>query len=145
MQEIHCVPEIVSSLLCKVQLLFLSGSVHSSLHSPSLNCYSCGIGEYTLCALVCRHLQHKSSVISVDSGNTLYLKMQNRMRIQNVEVDDATVCLSISVSVRVWMHLYMCLHACIFIVHAGPEAAVLDWYGPEADPGYWQGGKGDSR
>ena len=23
-----------------------------------------------------------------------------------------------------------------------PEAAVLDWYGPEADPRYWQEGKG---
>ena len=44
----------------------------------TLAIYSCGISEYTLCAHVCRHLQHKSSVISVDSGNTLCLKMQNR-------------------------------------------------------------------
>ena len=56
-----------------------------------------------------------------------------------------------SLSLCVCMHLCMCLHAfLIFIVHAGPEATVLDWYGPEAeaDPGYWQGGKGggqDSR
>ena len=32
----------------------------------------------------------------------------------------------------------MCLHA-FFIVHAGPEAAVLDCYGPEADPEYCKG------
>ena len=40
----------------------------------------------------------------------------------------------------------MCVHAFVyvsaFLVHAGPEAAVLDWYGPEVDPGCWQGGKG---
>ena len=75
-------PEIkyISSLLCKVQSLFtyqgVYKTVHSLLHSPS---YSCGVGEYTLCAHVCRHLQHKGSVISVDSGNTLCLKLQNRM------------------------------------------------------------------
>ena len=48
------------------------------------------------------------------------------------------------------LHLCLCtcvyafvhVSACIFIVHAGSEAAVLDWYRPEADPGYWQG---DSR
>ena len=25
---------------------------------------------------------------------------------------------------------------------AGPEVAVLDWYGPEEDPVYWQRGRG---
>ena len=25
---------------------------------------------------------------------------------------------------------------------AGPEVAVIDWYGPEADPVYWQRGRG---
>ena len=25
---------------------------------------------------------------------------------------------------------------------AGPEVAVLDWYGPEADPVYWRRGRG---
>ena len=39
----------------------------------------------------------------------------------------------------VWMR-FVHVSACIFIVHAGPEAAVLDCYGPEADPGYWQRG-----
>ena len=60
-------------------------------------------------------------------------------------VDDATVCPSghLCPCACVWMCL--CMSACIFIVHAGPEAAVLDWYGPEVDPGYWQGSKGDSR
>ena len=28
------------------------------------------------------------------------------------------------------------------ICSAGPEVAVLDWYGPEADPVYWQRGRG---
>ena len=32
----------------------------------------------------------------------------------------------------------MRLHLC----SAGPEVAVLDWYGPEADPGCWQTGRG---
>ena len=45
----------------------------------------------------------------------------------------------------VCMHAFVHVSACIFIVQAGPEAVVLDWHGPEADPGYWQGGKGDSR
>ena len=38
-------------------------------------------------------------------------------------------CVSVSVRVCVCICLCMCLHA----VHAGPESAVLDWYGPEAD------------
>ena len=62
-----------------------------------------------------------------------------------MQIDDATVCPSIRLCLCACacMHLCMCLHAfLIFIVHAGPEAAVLDWYGTEADPGYWQGGKG---
>ena len=30
-----------------------------------------------------------------------------------------------------------CIHLYIIIMcSAGPEAAVFDWYGPEADPGY---------
>ena len=44
----------------------------------------------------------------------------------------------------VFVHNYVCMHS---IVHAGPEAAVLDWYGPEADPlrilaRGWGGGRG---
>ena len=38
----------------------------------------------------------------------------------------------------------MCLHASVhnIMCSAQPEvAAVLDWYGPEADPGYWQRGR----
>ena len=45
-----------------------------------------------------------------------------------------------------------CVCACAFLisVHARPEAAVLDWYGPEADPlrilaRGGGGGGGDSR
>ena len=56
-----------------------------------------------------------------------------------MEVDDATVCPSVSVAVRVRVCIGACV-CCIFIVHAWPEAAVLDcsWYGPETDPGYNQ-------
>ena len=50
-----------------------------------------------------------------------------------MEVDDATVCPSISVSACVYAFVHV--SACIFIVYAGSEAAVLDWYRPEADPG----------
>ena len=39
-----------------------------------------------------------------------------------------------SVSICVCVHAFVHVSACIFIVHSGPEAAVLDWYGPEADP-----------
>ena len=35
----------------------------------------------------------------------------------------------------VYIHLYI-------MCNAGPEVAVLDWYGPEADPGYSQWGRG---
>ena len=50
--------------------------------------------------------------------------------------------LSLCVCVRALVHV----SACIFIMHAWPEAAVLDcsWYGLETDPGYWQGGNWDS-
>ena len=49
-----------------------------------------------------------------------------------------------SLSLCVCVHALVHVSAYIFIVHAGPEAAVLDcsWYGPDADPGYWQGGNG---
>ena len=45
------------------------------------------------------------------------------------------------------MRAFVHVSACIFIVHAGPEAAVLDWYCPEADPlrilaKGWGGGAG---
>ena len=38
----------------------------------------------------------------------------------------------------------MCLRASVHMCSAGPEVAVLDCYGPEADPavGYWQRGRG---
>ena len=64
-----------------------------------------------------------------------------------MEVDDATVCPSVSVAVRVHACIRVHVSACIFIVHAWPDPAVLDcsWYGPETDPGYWQGGNWDSR
>ena len=34
----------------------------------------------------------------------------------------------------------MCLHVSVhnIMCSAGPEVAVLDWYGPEADPVYWR-------
>ena len=46
--------------------------------------------------------------------------------------------------------MYVSVSACVCIhvsVHnimfsAGPEVAVLDWYGPEADPVYWRRGRG---
>ena len=38
----------------------------------------------------------------------------------------------------VWIRdAFVHVTACIFIVHAGPEAAILDCYGPEVEPGYW--------
>ena len=45
-------PEIVSSLLCKVQLLFTYQGVYTHYHTyskllPLIAIYSCGIGEYT--------------------------------------------------------------------------------------------------
>ena len=39
----------------------------------------------------------------------------------------------------VFMHLYIYTN---IMCSAQPEiAAVLDWYGPEADPAYWQRGR----
>ena len=43
----------------------------------------------------------------------------------------------------VCVHAFVHVCACIFIVHAGLEAAILDSeYSPVADPGYWQGVRG---
>ena len=41
----------------------------------------------------------------------------------------------LSLCVRVCVRACVCMHLC----SAGPEVAVLDWYGPVADPvaGYW--------
>ena len=52
---------------------------------------------------------------------------------------------SLSLCVRVCV-CEMCLHASVhnIMCSAQPEvyiAAVLDWYGPEADPVYWQTGR----
>ena len=57
------------------------------------------------------------------------------------------LCVHPSLSLCVCMRALVHVSACIFIVHAWPEPAVLDssWYGPETDPGYWQGGNWDSR
>ena len=47
------------------------------------------------------------------------------------------------------MHVSVSVCACMHVsVHnimcsAGPEVAVLDRYGPEADPVYWRRGRGD--
>ena len=52
---------------------------------------------------------------------------------------------SLSLCVRVYVCVCeMCLHASVhnIMCSAQPEvAAVLDWYGPEADPAYWQRGR----
>ena len=36
----------------------------------------------------------------------------------------------------------MYLFIIIIMCSAGPEVAVLDWYGPKADPAYWRRGRG---
>ena len=40
------------------------------VNSASLNCYSCGMGKYTLCGLLYGHI-YEISVIGMDTGNTL--------------------------------------------------------------------------
>ena len=42
------------------------------------------------------------------------------------------LCVHPSLSLCVCVHAFVHVSACIFIVHAGLEAAVLDWYGPAA-------------
>ena len=44
------------------------------------------------------------------------------------------VSVSVCACMRVSVHNIMC--------SSGPEVAVLDWYGPEADPVYWRRGRG---
>ena len=51
------------------------------------------------------------------------------------------LCLCVHVSVQVCACVD-CMHLYIIMCSAGPEVAVLDWYGPEADQVYWQGGGG---
>ena len=43
-----------------------------------------------------------------------------------------SLCVRVCICARVCMYLYILL-----CVVQGPEIAVLDWYGPEADPVYW--------
>ena len=45
------------------------------------------------------------------------------------------LCVHPSLSLCVCVDVFVHVSACIFIVHAGLEAAVSDWYGPEADIG----------
>ena len=53
-------------------------------------------------------------------------------------------CMCPSLCVRV--HMYTYLYIIIIMCSAGPEVAVLDWYGlPEADPVYWRRGRGGGR
>ena len=62
----------------------------------------------------------------------------------NYVISTYIICASIHacvcVSVCACMHMCMCLHVSI-MCSAGPEEAVLDWYGPEADPVYWRRGR----
>ena len=44
------------------------------------------------------------------------------------------VFVSVCAGMHVSVHNIMC--------SAGTEVAVLDWYGPEADPVYWRRGRG---
>ena len=72
---------------------------------------------------------------------------QNAKSDENLECRDRR-CYCVSIHLCLWcvcVDAFVHVSACIFIVHAGPEAAGLDWYGPEGYPGYWQGGKGESR
>ena len=83
----------------------------------------------------------------MDSGN-IYTVPQNAKSDENVERGGRRcycACVHPSLSLCMCVDAFVHVSACIFIVHAGPEAAVLDCYDPEADPGYWQGSKGDSR
>ena len=48
------------------------------------------------------------------------------------------------------MHASVCAYVHVSACHnimysAGPEVAVLDWYGPDADPVYWRRGRGGGR
>ena len=48
----------------------------------------------------------------------------------------------ISAKRGVGLHYVMGVHYVFCVYSAQPEvAAVLDWYGPEADPAYWQRGR----
>ena len=42
----------------------------------------------------------------------------------------------------IMLSLQLLFRKIFFKCSAGPEVAVIDWYGPEADPVYWQRGRG---
>ena len=42
----------------------------------------------------------------------------------------------------IMLSLQLLFHKKNIMCSAGPEVAVIDWYGPEADPVYWQRGGG---
>ena len=93
------------------------------------------------CACVCTYIGDHAPRIFLE---TTSLRLQSEVKLILAIIlhlspaIQLTLCVhpSMHASVYACMHMCMCLHVSVhnIMCSAGPEVAVLDWYGPEADP-----------
>ena len=76
------------------------------------------------------------------------LRLQSEVKLILAIILHLSPAIQLILCVHPSMHASISVCACMHVsVHnimcsAGPEVAVLDWYGPEADPVYWRRGRG---
>ena len=104
---------------------------NTSMHaSMSVRVYACANAHVSACRLY-----------TGDYAPRIFLE-NTSLRLQSVVKLILAIILHLSL-VHPSMHVSVSVCACMHVsVHnimcsAGPEVAVLDWYGPEADPVYW--------
>ena len=109
-------------------------------------------------ACVCKHLYIR--VVQGRFFGITSLRLQSKVKLiltiilqkylinfNYVTVNLHYVCIHPSMHLCLCVCVYVfvkcvCMHLYIILCSAQPEvAAVLDWYGPEADPAYWQTGR----
>ena len=79
---------------------------------------------------------------------TTSLRLQSEVKLILAIILYLSPAIQLILCVHPSMHVFVSVCACMHVsVHnimcsAGPEVAVLDWYGPEADPVYWRRGRG---
>ena len=101
---------------------------------------------------VCKHLYIRVVQGYAPIGNTsLWLQSKVKLILTIILSTSITLCVHPSKHASVSLCVHVCIWVCDMCLHvsvhnimcsAQPEvAAVLDWYGPEADPAYWQRGR----
>ena len=100
----------------------------------------------SLCACMrlsmCLHV-HRGTCPQDFFGNTS-LRLQSEVKLILASHPSFITCNSTYIMCAS-MCLSLCVRVCMYLIimcSAGPEVAVLDRYGPEADPVYWRRGRG---